>query len=367
MFFESLEDRRLLNANGLFKHQAVHLKPGHVYTISKSIILRNNQRIIGSSATNPPIIRFDKNTEAGIFIMPENSYNIRIRNVKFHGKGSTPAIRVSGSSHYIGNISVSSNTGSGVIMNQAKNVLIENCTQTVYTRKGFIFGTNITNVTIRNITTYGNLYENDLRFHKFDGLYLTNIKIDGANPKTKLRGNKLAGLKQNALRIHDGKNAFINGLVATGNVTFGVMDEDNGGYSDLKKGNKKEFYRKMALTSQVTAINIHIYGHLTLATNLHFKISNARIVSWDRGEAVSFNGKYGPFKQDSKKLIRKPAVGTFDKVKTYYSSLSPKNRNINGVIKFFSKRIKTVNTAFANWIPKGNRLIDVRFNRKVVK
>ena len=78
MFFESLEDRRLLNANGLFKHQAVHLKPGHVYTISKSITLRNNQRIIGSSATNPPIIRFDKNTEAGIFIMPENSYNIRI-------------------------------------------------------------------------------------------------------------------------------------------------------------------------------------------------------------------------------------------------------------------------------------------------
>lgn len=367
MHCESLEARTMMYADSLFKHSTVHLLGGHLYELAHPIILKNHQKIVGTSSTNPPIIRYRKNNLGGILVMPEGSYDIRIRNVKFEGRGDTPAIRVSGNSHYIGNVAISSNTGSAVLMSNARNVLVENCTQKIYTQKGFIYGVKIKNITIRNITTFGNLYENDMRFHEFDGLYLTNIKIDGANPKANVHWSNAAGLKDNALRIHDGKNAFINGLTATGNVTFGVMDQDNGGYSDLKRGNMKVYYKKMYSTSDVTAKNMKIYGNLILATNLHFKISKTVIVSWKRGQCITFNPTYGPFKKDSRHLFRRQAVGTFAEVRTFYTSSNPKNRNIDGVAKFFAKRVPFSSASFAGeWIPNGVAMSKTFFNDKHV-
>jgi hypothetical protein len=333
MLYEPLESRCLLNAaDALFRKDVVRLNAGQEYQLTKPVYLRSNQRIIGRSTTNPPLVKLAKKGKS-VFVINPGVHDVTIRNVRFSSNGSMPAMRVGGDNTYIGNVSVTKKSGSAVIVDGASDTLIENCNQGNVTQRGFVYGVGFRNLTIRNVSTAGNYYENEMRFHGFDGLWIKNVKIDGANPAADQ--SNVMGLKDNALRIHDGANAFVSGLTATGNVTFGVMDGDNGGYSDLRHGDKKEYKRKMRLTSNVTADHLKIFGNLVLSTNLKFKISHLDITSWKRGACISVNGQYGPFKNGNG-LIRGKAQGTLKHVTAHYVS-PPPARNIDSLNRLFSR------------------------------
>lgn len=360
MFIEQLEDRTHL-AHANFNKNVVYLQPGKEYIITKPLVLRSNQKIICKSSTNIPTIVFIKRG-SNVVVMPENSHGIVIRNVRFRGSKKAPAIRVSGYNQYIGNVRVSTWTGSAVIVDHARNVVIENCNQSSFTRMGFIYGANFKNLTIRNVSTCGNLYENDLRFHAFDGLYIRNVRIDADNPECR----KLLGkaFKANALRIHDGSNAVVDGFTASGTTTLGVMDENNGGLGDLRSGRVKEYRRKMGLRSRVVFENARIYGNLVLATNLSFRIRNLGMVSWRRGACISVNPQYGPFRNGGG-LYRKPAAGSLYNVTAKYTA-DPGVRNLSSLIKKFSSGVRIVHgkllSSFYRGID-GSRLV---FNKKRV-
>lgn len=357
MLYEPLESRCLLNAaDALFRKDVVRLKAGHEYQLTKPVYLRSNQRIIGASTTNPPLVKLAKKGKS-VFVIEPGVHDVTIRNVRFQSSGSMPAIRVGGDDSYIGNISVTKKSGSAVIVDGATDTLIENCNQSNVTQRGFVYGVGFHNLTIRNVSTSGNYYENEMRFHGFDGLWIRNVKIDGANPAADK--SEVMGLKDNALRIHDGSNAFVSGLTATGNVTFGVMDGDNGGYSDLRHGDKKEYKRKMRLTSNVTADHLKIFGNLVLSTNLKFKISHLDITSWKRGSCISVNPVYGPFKNGGG-LTRSKARGTLKHVKAHYVN-APPARNIDSLNRLFSRTKIDAAGSFMTGKHKNIKLLDVRF------
>jgi len=345
-------------ADALFKRDVVRLQPGQTYQLSKPVHLRSNQRVIGLSASDPPTVRLERDG-ANVFVIKPGVSNVTIRNVGFDAHSAMPAIRVSGENTYIGNVLVAAKSGSAIIVDGATDTLIENCNQMKVTRNGFVYGTNFKNLTIRNVSTSGNYYENEMRFHAFDGLWIKNVKIDAANPEADQ--SDLMGLKDNALRIHDGVNAFVSGLTATGNVTFGVMDGDNGGLSDLRSGNKKAFKYKMHRTSNVTADHLKIFGNLVLSTNLKFKISHVDITSWKRGACISVSQEYGPFIGGGS-LFRGKAHGTLRHVTAHYVS-EPPARNVDSLNRLFSKtkiigngnfmfghhqKIKMMNVSFEN-------------------
>lgn len=357
MLCEPLESRCLMNAaDALFKRDVVRLQPGQRYQLTKPVFLRSNQRIIGVDRDNPATLRLVKGGKSVLVVNP-GVQNVTIRNVRFESHGEMPAIRLGGTNTYVGNVSVTKKSGSAIIVDGAIDTLIENSNQTNITQRGFVYGVNFRNLTIRNVSTAGNLYENEMRFHGFDGLWMRNIKIDGANPAADQ--SAVMGLKDNALRIHDGANAFVSGLTATGNVTFGVMDGDNGGYSDLRSGDKKEYKRKMRLTSNVTADHLKIFGNLVLSTNLKFKISHLDITSWKRGACISVNGEYGPFKKGGE-LVRGKARGTFNHVTATYVN-TPPARNIDSLNRLFSRTKVVGNGELINGMHKKIKLLDIDF------
>ena len=357
MHCEPLESRCLLNAaDALFRRDVVKLKPGQEYQLTKPVHVRSNQRIVGLSSSNLPLVKLAKGS-ASVFVISPGVHDVTIRNVRFASNGKMPAIRVGGENTYIGNVSVTKKSGSAVIVDGATDTLIENCNQSNITQRGFVYGANFNNLTIRNVSTSGNYYENEMRFHGFDGLWMKNVKIDGANPAAD--ESDVMGLKDNALRIHDGSNAFVSGLTATGNVTFGVMDGDNGGYSDLRSGKKQEYKRKMRLTSNVTADHLKIFGNLVLSSGLKFKISHLDITSWKRGSCLSVNGVYGPFNKGGE-LFRGKARGTLRHVTAHYVA-SPPARNIDSLNKIFSKAKVIGNGEFMSGKSRKIVLMDVDF------
>lgn len=228
------------------------------------------------------------------------------------------------------------------------------------TSEGLSMGWIFRNLTIRNVSTSGNYYENEMRFHGFDGLWIKNVKIDGANPAADQ--SDVMGLKDNALRIHDGTNAFVSGLTATGNVTFGVMDGDNGGYSDLRPRKRRRSWSKMHMTSNVTADHLKIFGNLVLSTNLKFKISHLDITSWKRGSCISVNGVYGPFNGGSG-LFRGKARGTLKHVTAHYVA-SPPARNIDSLNKLFSRTKVIGNGSLMTGGTRKILMLDVNFERE---
>lgn len=132
-------------------------------------------------------------------------------------------------------------------------------------------------------------------FNVFDGLFIRNVKIDAANPAADKGKGK--GVKDNALRIHVWRRTgHVSGLTATGNVTFGVMDGDEGGLSDLRSGNKKLFKYKMHRTSNVTADHLKIFGNLVLSTNPKFRSRTWISPRGNAARASRSNKQYGPLK-----------------------------------------------------------------------
>lgn len=358
MLIEPLESRCLMNAaDALFKRDVVKLEAGREYVLSDSVHLRSNQRVIGLSSTDLPTVKLVKKG-ASVFVIDPGTENVTIRNVGFQSHNSMPAVRVGGTNTYLGNIAVSTDSGSAVIVDGAQNTLVENSNQTKVTQNGFVYGVGFTNLTIQNVSTSGNYYENEMRFHAFDGLFIQNVKIDAGNPAADR--SKIMGLKDNALRIHDGVNAHVSGLTATGNVTFGVMDGDEGGLSDLRAGNKKLFKYKMHRTSNVEADHLKIFGNLVLSTNLKFKISHVDITSWKRGACISVNKQYGPFKGGSG-LFRGKAHGSLTHVNAQYVA-EPAARNVDSLNKLFS--VQKVTTSDGNLIiglSKKIKMLDVDF------
>jgi hypothetical protein len=257
MFIESLENRQLLSNNSPFNKDVVHLKADTTYHLSGPIKMRSGQKIVGPNVSQKhlPVIEYKKKGQS-VIVVPDKIRNCWVSNVIVSSYKNQPAIRVAGNNHTFSNISATRKSGSVFIIEHANGVLIKDCNQIVPTQRGFAYGHRFWNVVFRNITTSGNLYENEFRFMGFKGLALINIRIDALNPSA----NDVHGVvhKANALRIHDGSNAWIKGLTCSGNVYFGVMDKDNGGLDSLKRHDMAEFKSKMAYTSEVIAEDIKI-------------------------------------------------------------------------------------------------------------
>lgn len=162
MLIEPLESRCLLNAaDALFSRdvgEASARKNLHAEQIDAPPL---GQRVIGLSSTNPPTIRHQKKGSS-VLVVDSKDKNVTIRNVGLESHSSMPAIRVGGKNTYIGNVSVSKASGSAIIVDGAKKTLIENCNQNKVTQNGFVYCADFTNLTIRNVSTSGNYYENEL-------------------------------------------------------------------------------------------------------------------------------------------------------------------------------------------------------------
>lgn len=331
---ETLENRILLstykNADNLFKKDVVHLKSNSTYYLNNTVHLKSNQKIIGNFKKPPTIILKKKN--ANVFFLKPDSHHTSVDNVILSSYKNMPAISIQGNNHTFSNVSITKNSGSAFIVGKSNKITIKDCNQTTYTQRGFIYGHNFYNLVVRNVTTAGNLYENEMRFHSFNGLALINVRIDAANPAANL-GNS-TGIKDNALRIHDGKNAYVKGLTVSGNVYFGVMDGNNGGLDDYKRRRMTEFKRKMSLKSHVVAENVRIYGNLVLGTNLTFILNNIGMVSWNRGTAISVNPKYSVGG-----MSRNPAKGVINGITVKFSKV-PVIKKLNSLMKAFEKKVK---------------------------
>lgn len=355
-YVETLENRTFLSSTVNWNKDVVHLDPGVTYTLNKPITPKSGQKIIGDKK-NPPTLKLKQKGKSVIFIPPDTT-KVQISNIRLDGYKNMPSIRVSGNSHTFSNISVTKSTGSAFIIENAEGVLIKDCNQTNITQRGFVYGNRFWNLVIRNVTTSGNLYENEFRFHRFDGLGIFNCRIDASNPNV----NQGQINKENAIRVHDGKRAYINGLTVSGNVYFGVMDKNNGGLDSLKRGDIAEYKRKMALRSNVVAENIRIYGNLTLGTGLTFKINNIGMVSWDQGICISVNPKYGPFKNGFG-LYRSPAKGTINGLTAKFTKQPPQDRSLGGLIKYFDRGVKINNTGKLISYTSDIRFVEVYFNK----
>lgn len=366
-YIEHLESRSLfnsINGDSLFKKDVVRLNPDTTYILSKPVHLRSHQKVIGPNVSQKhlPIIQY-KHKGRSVLMTDKDIHNVSVSNVIISAHKSIPAIRVGGNDNTFTNISVTSGTGSAFIVENASKILIKDCNQTSVTQRGFIYGHQFWNLVVRNVTTNGNLFENEMRFHKFDGLALLNIRIDAANPEANRGGN--AGVKDNALRIHDGKRAWVNGATISGNVYFGVMDGNNGGLDSLKRRDMATYRAKMRATSRVVAENIKIYGNLVLGTNLTFKINNLGMVSWNRGTCITVNPQYGTFK-GGEGLYRKPATGIVNGLYAKFTK-KPIMKKLNSLVKMFERKVH---------ILKGGDLvsgwyrityINTYFNKKLLK
>lgn len=354
--FETLENRTFLSNSVNWNKDVVHLSPGVTYTLNKPVMPRSGQKIIGDkSGKNPPILKLKQKGRSVVVINP-NIHHVEIHGVRFDGYKNMPSVRVSGNSNTFSHISVTKSTGSAFIIENAEGILIKDCQQTNITQRGFIYGNRFWNLTIRNVSTCGNLYENEFRFHGFNGLGIFNCRIDASNP---VLGSVN---KENAVRVHDGKRAYINGLTVSGNVYFGVMDKNNGGLDSLKRGDIAEFKRKMLLTSNIIAENIRIYGNLTLGTGLKFKINNLGMISWLRGGCIAVNPKYGPFK-NGLGLYRSPAKGIVNGLTAKFTNSPPANRSLGGLIKYFDKGVKINSTGKLISYTKDVDFIETYFNK----
>lgn len=359
MFLEALEERRLFS---VFDKDVIRLEKGKVYQLNDTLYLRSNQKIIGDDKY-PPILQLKEKGKSVIVIRP-NTTNVQIDGIRLNGYKNQPAIRVSGNTHVFSHISATRTTGSVFIVENAEGVTIKDCNQTNITQRGFLYANRTWNLIVRNVATCGNVYENEMRFHRYNGLAIINCRIDANNPMAIKSG---VVHKANALRVHDGKRAWINGLTVSGNVYFGVMDKDNGGLSDLKRGKIAEFKRKMSLTSEVIAENINIYGNLELGTNLKFKINNIGMVSWDRGTAITIHPNYGPFKNGFG-LVRKQAQGEINGAWIKYTNAPVKPMNLSSTIKYFNRGVEINNDGdFISWFNGEIKMQTVVFNKQVLK
>lgn len=359
MFIESLEKRCFFS---VFNKDVIRLEKGKTYILEDTLYLRSNQKLIGDNKY-PPILQLKEKGKSVIVIRP-NVTHVQINGIRLNGYKNQPAIRVSGNSHVFSHVSATRTTGSVFIIENAEGVTVKDCNQENITQRGFIYANRVWNLVVRNVTTCGNIYENEMRFHRFDGLAIINCRIDANNPIAIKNG---VVHKANALRVHDGKRAWINGLTVTGNVYFGVMDKDNGGLSDLKHGKIAEFKRKMSLHSEIIAENINIYGNLELGTNLKFKINNIGMVSWDRGTAITIHPDYGPFKNGFG-LVRKQAQGIVTGAWIKYTNAPKKPMNLSSTIKFFNRGVEINNDGeMISWFNGEIQLKTVVFNKEVVK
>jgi len=367
MFVENLESRSLfaVNANSLFNKDVVHLNADTTYVLTKPVHLRSYQRVVGPNVlqNHLPIIKY-KHKGHNILITDPNIHQVSVSNVRLDGYKNMPAIRIAGNNNVFSNISVTQNTGSVFIVENANKITIKDCNQMNITQRGFIYGHNFWNLVVRNVTTNGNLFENEMRFHGFNGLALINIRIDAANPAANRGGN--AGIKDNALRIHDGKRAWVNGATISGNVYFGVMDGNNGGLDSLKRHDMATYRKKMRMTSSVVAENMNIYGNLVLGTNLTFKINNLGMVSWNRGSCITVNPSYGPFRNDSERLSRQSATGTINGLYAKFTK-RPIAKKLNSLIKIFEKKVQILKSGklFSGWYHIS--YINTYFNKQVMK
>ncbi len=366
-YIESLESRSLFNSvNGdsLFKKDVVHLKADTTYVLSKPVHLRSNQKIIGANVSHKhlPVVQY-KHKGRGVLVTGKDIHNVSVSNIVLSAYKDMPAIRVGGNDNTFSNISVTSSTGSAFIVENASKILIKDCNQTNYTQRGFIYGHRFWNLVVRNVNTNGNLFENEMRFHKFDGLALINIRIDAANPECNRGGN--SGVKDNALRIHDGKRAWVNGATISGNVYFGVMDGNNGGLDSLKRRDMDVYRSKMKATSSVIAENMRIYGNLILGTNLTFKINNLGMVSWNRGSCITVNPKYGTFK-GGEGLYRKPATGIINGLHAKFTK-TPVMKKLNSLIKTFDRKVHIMKAGdlVSGWYQITYK--NTYFNKKLLK
>lgn len=274
------------------------LDPDTIYRLDKPFVFPCSDVKIDVNGGDPkhPYVIQCKNAGAGDYdtlIIRKGTKGVRIANAVIDAKPKLRGINNGGTDNHFENIAITQNTMMAIIFMSAKDSTINmtpGFSQREVTLKGYTYFTGSSNCWLKRVVTYGDFFENEHRFHANVNCGIEDLTVYGANPENDVNHdeNPVSGVKDNALRVHDGSYT-IKKVVGTGNMRLGCMGDDDGGKNDWLNAqdlhNSKsqrerymaEYLRKMSVTSQIKIGSMEWYGNVRLESNLTLDVDLATI------------------------------------------------------------------------------------------